>query len=215
MFVAIEGAEGEVVLPGTVSGRYWSAAWPGGAQSDVVFTPGNFLVPVGCAGRAAPNVHQGVKQFDFNGDGGATYNQTVLLEQASEFSITEEVRGLYNTLLFSRNVAVVPPYHVQVWECDDGGECPKPASQWFPPFSISYTFNTLQPGRLSGLQARGSVDAWKSALGITNENDLMGAWSFSNWADVQSLNGLTSYSGSHVAVKLLNTGVTASSIPNL
>ena len=204
----------ELVLLGTVSGRYYTTAWPSPAAPDLAFRSGEFLVPIGCAGRLAPSTHGGVKQFDYNSEGGAVYSQAVLIEERDEFGVEESVAGASGTVLYSREVAPHAPFVVQVWERDDGGECPTPAEPWFPFFNWGYSFNTRPTAsRLLGLQATNSSANWLARFGLTNENDALGAWSFSSWDDFEGMSPSTLRTGSHVDVRLSNTGVNRYNLP--
>ncbi len=204
----------ELVLLGTVSGRYYTTAWPSPAAPDLAFLSGEFLVPIGCAGRLAPSTHGGVKQFDYNSEGGVVYSQTVLIEERDEFGVEESVKGAYGTVLYSREVAPHAPFVVQAWERDDGGECPTPAEPWFPSFNWGFNFNTRPTAsRLLGLQATNSSANWLAFLGITNENDALGAWSFSSWDAFEAMSPTTLRTGSHVDVRLSNTGVNRYNLP--
>ncbi len=204
----------ELVLLGTVTGRYYARAWPSPAAPDLTYRSGEFLIPLGCAGRSAPSIHGGVKRFDFNGEGGAVYNRTVLIEERAEFGVEESVRGAYGTVLYAREVAPHAPFVVQAWERDDGGECPTPAEPWFPSFNWGFNFNTRPTAsRLTGLQATNSSANWLAFLGISNENDSLGAWSFSSWDDFEAMSPSALRTGSHVDVRLSNTGVNRYNLP--
>lgn len=142
----------EVALLGTVSGRHYAAVFPAPGPADVLFAPGNFVVPIACSGRLAPAHPGNLKRFDFNnGSGGGTvYNQQVLLEQRDEFGVREVVTGQFNTVVFARNQSVFAPFYVQVWERDDGRECPTPARPWLPEFRVAFGFQTFPATRLTG-----------------------------------------------------------------
>ncbi len=203
----------ELVLLGTVTGRYYALSWPSPAAPDLAYASGEFLVPLGCAGQWAPSTHGGVKQFDYNSEGGAVYSQAVLIEERDEFGVKESVTGSHGATLHSRAVNPHAPFVVQAWERDDGGECPTPATPWFPTFSVGYRFSTTPGFRLASIEADNSVSGWMAALNITNENDALGAWSFGTWDDFEAMSSSTLRTGSHVDVRLSNTGVTRYNLP--
>ncbi|WP_353268862.1 hypothetical protein [Gemmatimonas sp.] len=203
----------EIVIRGTVSGRYYATPFSPGFPATLQYESGSFIVPIGCAGRLAPTDYGTLRRFDFNNEGGAVYNQQVLIEAAAGFAVTESAEGPFGAVLFSRTVPVLPPYYIQVWERDDGGECPTPAGPWFPSFRVGFRFNTAPVARITGVAPTGSANDWFTALGITNENDLMGAWSFSDWTSVQAISSATAFSGPHVSIRLTNSGLGPLTIP--
>jgi hypothetical protein len=160
-----------------------------------------------CAFRHDPNL----SQVGASGKPGTV--QQVLLEQRDEFGVREVVTGQFNTVVFARNQSVFAPFYVQVWERDDGRECPTPARPWLPEFRVAFGFQTFPATRLTGWSGSSSVSDWFSFLGITNENDLMGSWVFSDWTSFESIAPSVQYFGTHVRVRLSNTGVDRSNVP--
>lgn len=205
----------EIVLSGTVSGRWYALTWPAPIQSDLHFQSGEFLVPIACSGRLAPSENYGLKRFDYNDEGSQPYSQLVLLEVRSEFAVEETVAGINQTTLFTRYASVHPPFVVQVWERDDGGECPTPAVPWFPQFTASYGLKTY-PGQLNlvAMKPTGTANGWADLLGISNENDPMGSWTFATWDAFESISPNTVRYGSHVDVRLSNFGVNRFNVPS-
>jgi hypothetical protein len=208
----------EIQISGTVTGRYYTNVWPPpGASfpqptaSDVQYAAGEYLVPIACSGRLAPGT---LKQFDYNSEGGAVYNNWVLLEERDEFGVREQVQSPFGTVLFSREASVHPPFVVRVLERDDGEECPTLAAPWLPTFSIGLGFESYPSSRFIGVKGTSGLPGWLSFLGITNENDPMGGWSFSSWSQLENLSPSTLHYGSHVTLRLTNTGVTSSNVPS-
>jgi hypothetical protein len=201
-------------LLGTVAGRHYSATFPAPGLSAVLFEAGNFIVPIACSGREAGNPGN-LKRFDFNdgSTGGIVYNQWVLLEQRDEFGVREVVTGSHNTVVFARNQSVFAPFYVQVWERDDGKECPTPARPWLPEFRVAFGFQTFPSTRITGWSGSSSQSDWFSFLGITNENDLMGSWVFGDWTSFESIAPSVQLVGTHVRVRLSNTGVDRNNVP--
>jgi len=101
------------------------------------------------------------------------------------------------------------------WERDDGGECPTPAVPWFPTFSVDYRFSTTPGFRSGSIEANNSLANWQAALNITNENDALGAWSLSSWDNFEAITPSALRIGSHVDVRLSNTGVNRYNLPVL
>ena len=126
----------------------------------------------------------------------------------------EEPKGQYGVPLSRRQLAFHPPFYVEVWERDDGGECPTPATPFLPNVRVGVGFQTYPVTRFTGFQAQGSLPDVMSIFRITNENDMMGAWSISTWDAFEQLTSTSQlFVGSHVNLRIKNTGVTRYNVP--
>ena len=204
--------EMEFALLGTVTGQYYATPYFNAAPV-LAYAPGEFRQLIACSGRQAPVVPDGRKRFDFN-DQVRVYTQEVLLEQRDEFKAIEEPKGQYGVPLSRRQLAFHPPFYVEVWERDDGGECPTPATPFLPNFRVGVGFQTYPVTRFTGFQARESLPDVMSIFGVTNENDMMGAWSISTWDAFEQLTSTSQlFVGSRVNLRIKNTGVTSYTVP--
>lgn len=84
----------------------------------------------------------------------------------------------------------------------------------YSPQSYRQCLSSPDASRVSSIPARGTLQGWLDYFNINNDNDPMFARTFGSWSEVEALNGQTEFSGSHVSVRLLNTGVNASTVPN-
>lgn len=204
----------EVHLVGTQPDQYYAYSTGFGGPAN---TLGYRAYPVrmgfSCGGEEA--AVPAAKRFDFNGEGGATYTESVLIAEPPNFAKRETVvASPYQNVLKDRLVQVGPPFRIEVWERDDGSACPSPAESMLAEyFQVNLRVNFNPDGSYRGLGASGSVDDWKRAFGITNANDYMGAWQLDTWEQFEALADNTFFNSGWVTVRFTNQGVTRYTVP--
>ena len=175
------------------------------------YSPNPKQTMFGCA--ANQTLNNPFKRFDFNGEGGAVYRQQVLLAAVDEFAYRERVHGQYNLILKDRAVQLGLPFRITVWERDEGVECPtSPSALLNHMFRVGVSFDypissyrNIHPSR--------DIGGWMWFFGLNNEADLMGDFQINSWDELEVLNDGGYRSGSHVEVKLANTGVNRYNVP--
>lgn len=188
-----------------------------GYGGTLAYSSNTKLTPFACAG--AQGSVPAAKRFDYNGEGGAVYSNTVLLAGVGEFAVRERVQGqqpyLPGPVLKDRKVSLRPPFIIDVWERDDGAECPSPAMPYVAAgftVGIGYEFNPA--GGYRNWKPSLTTDDWKRLFGIIeNANDHMGRWQFSTWDEFEGLNANSVYTSGYVYVKFTNNGVNRNNVP--
>jgi hypothetical protein len=146
------------------------------------FFPNEYeLFAFDCAGaKASP----AIRSFDFNGEGGAHYYQTVLFAEQSKFTVTEFV--VTPTATFRRLVAMEPPFLVRVVERDDGRECP--TAERKIDSGPTFTLDALAGNWQDVLTVR-NYDGESIRYLLSGSNDPMGEWVVGSYAELEGWNG--------------------------
>jgi hypothetical protein len=176
----------ELVRPNSV--ERINGPWP---QTQVQFINIPRPTPVGCSGRLSPDP---MRSFEFNGEGGASYIQNVLLFEPDSVIRREVIHPLPpGDPIFSRITPLGFPLQVRLWERDDGGECPKPTKDgvsagFSASVKLTFTFNTLSDLDFKSWSAVPKAKDLFAGFGLFNDNDLVGQWAFNSWGEMVALN---------------------------
>lgn len=171
----------EVHITGYQVGAWVGSSIPGGSVGpffgDIFFAPSISKSDIwsACSGRKAGPT---IREFDFNEEGGATYQQFVLLSEASDFLQEEKIRVPDGPEVLARRFHVQPPYDIRIIERDDARECPKEPRKLDASFGVEVTLTPF-----SWVPTSGGGSPWELLLTIFGgNNDDVAWWRFGDFS---------------------------------
>ncbi|HET6764870.1 MAG TPA: hypothetical protein VFH27_14395 [Longimicrobiaceae bacterium] len=169
------------------------------------------LLAFDCAGASQSPA---IKRFDFNGEGGAHYYQTVLFAEQSKFTATEFV--VTPTEQLRRYVPMEPPFILKVVERDDGRECP--VAERKTKSEITFTLE-VRPGTWATYGDVSGVSGEGIRYLLQGGNDPMGEWTITSYAQLEGFSNTwlprrtDNTEIDDVIMKVSNMGFTSTTLP--
>lgn len=203
----------EVHMFGQVRGVTRSLTNPYGTPITQFFPNEYKTVQVDCAGEEASPT---IRDFNFNGEGGAKYYRNTLFAEQKNFTVTEFVSVIdYNGGVFRREIPLEPPFLIKVLERDDGRQCPVAPRKYT--FDATFELNLLAGSWADLITVKGFAGEDVLYL-IGGNNDKLASWRVGSYAALEQYNSqwLTraiAYEGYDADLRVTNRGFNSASLP--
>lgn len=195
----------DVYVSGILQGVYRDVAPQGAKFFQLAYFPGETrTLDMDCAGGQ----ETGYRKFDFDRTG--THYQNVLIAQAENFAITEEIDAANEPfVLMRRIVPLKPPFTIAIWERDDGKQCPAGRRT----YELAFTIEFHWVGGVVALPDIKKFD-WKDIGWLFgNNNDKIAMWSINDFATLEGYASTWLPRSIDAELRMINRGFSRTNIP--